>query len=255
MHKNLKLISNGTKFNALTVIDFLGSKKRKSLYLCECDCGNKLEAYGKYLKNGDKKSCGCKNGDALRHNLINQNFGRLTVIRFVSEGKKGSTKWECQCSCGNTKIILANSLVKGASKSCGCLHKEIAGSYKIKEYYKDVPVSFFNKNVRSARKRKLEFELTIEDIWDIYEKQNKKCFYTNFPIGFNDQTLSCGILGSSASVDRIDSSKGYTKDNCCLVFKDINFMKQDFSKDKFIYYCKIISENFKESPNIEETKL
>jgi len=246
MHKNTKIIPSGTKYNSLKVLEFLGSKNGKTTYLCECDCGNKTEAHGRYLRNGDKKSCGCQRGDSLRNDLTNQKFGRLTVIRLVSKGRAGSTKWECQCSCGNTKTILANSLVRGVSKSCGCLHKEIAGSYKIREYYEEIPLAFFNRNKRSAQKRNLEFNLTIEELWDIYIKQEKKCIYTKFPIAFNDDVLECGLLGSSANVDRIDSLKGYTKENCCLVFKDINFMKQNFSKDKFINYCKIISENFKE---------
>ena len=40
-----------------------------------------------------------------------------------------------------------------------------------------------------------------------------------------------------ASLDRIDSSRGYIKDNIQWVHKDINRMKWDFPQDKFVKLC------------------
>lgn len=45
-------------------------------------------------------------------------------------------------------------------------------------------------------------------------------------------------IEASASLDRIDSSKGYEQGNVQWVHKDINNMKQSFSQDKFIDWCK-----------------
>lgn len=61
---------------------------------------------------------------------IGDRFGRLTIVSRV-ENKiqpNGSVKKQylCLCDCGNTKIIQAQSLRKGVTKSCGCLSKEIA---------------------------------------------------------------------------------------------------------------------------------
>lgn len=58
--------------------------------------------------------------------LIGKTFGRLTVIGRSSNDKRGKSRWECRCECGNIKTILADSLVSGKTKSCGCYRKETA---------------------------------------------------------------------------------------------------------------------------------
>jgi len=47
-----------------------------------------------------------------------------------------------------------------------------------------------------------------------------------------------------ASVDRIDSSKGYIKDNIQFVSTCINYMKNTLSHEKTIELCKLISKNY-----------
>jgi hypothetical protein len=47
---------------------------------------------------------------------------------------------------------------------------------------------------------------------------------------------------TTASLDRIDSSKGYIKTNVQWVHKKVNKMKQDTSVDEFKHYCKLICE-------------
>lgn len=48
---------------------------------------------------------------------------------------------------------------------------------------------------------------------------------------------------STASLDRIDSSKPYVKDNVQWVHKVVNNMKWDFDQNEFIEWCKIIASN------------
>jgi hypothetical protein len=45
---------------------------------------------------------------------------------------------------------------------------------------------------------------------------------------------------TTASLDRINSKKGYTKDNVQWVHKWINFMKQDLDEEEFITFCEAI---------------
>lgn len=56
--------------------------------------------------------------------LTGQRFGRLTVIEFAGQGKKGASKWLCQCDCGGKKVVNRCDLQSGGTKSCGCLHQE-----------------------------------------------------------------------------------------------------------------------------------
>lgn len=58
--------------------------------------------------------------------MIGEQFGRLTVISFVGRDKYRNKFYLCKCKCGTEKIIFRSSLKTGATKSCGCLNKEIA---------------------------------------------------------------------------------------------------------------------------------
>ena len=66
--------------------------------------------------------------------LTGRTFFRLTVIRPVTVNRR--TKWECECSCGNTKIVDGLDLINGGVKGCGCWHKDAMAerSKKAKTY-------------------------------------------------------------------------------------------------------------------------
>lgn len=55
--------------------------------------------------------------------LTGQSFGRLLVLSL--EKRNGTnTTWNCECVCGNKKVILGRLLRNGGTKSCGCLSIE-----------------------------------------------------------------------------------------------------------------------------------
>ncbi|MEK6880597.1 MAG: hypothetical protein AABY22_13355 [Nanoarchaeota archaeon] len=54
-------------------------------------------------------------------NLEGKEFGNLTVLERAENDKHGKCRWLCKCSCGNYKIICSNQLMRGDTKSCGCL--------------------------------------------------------------------------------------------------------------------------------------
>lgn len=51
---------------------------------------------------------------------------RLTVIKEYGRNKYGECLWECECSCGSGKKVIARirDLKSGNTKSCGCIVKE-----------------------------------------------------------------------------------------------------------------------------------
>lgn len=59
-----------------------------------------------------------------RIDLTGQKVGRLHVL--APHRKEGIEKlfYECRCECGNTRIVGAQNLRRGMTKSCGCLQKE-----------------------------------------------------------------------------------------------------------------------------------
>lgn len=57
--------------------------------------------------------------------LTGMKFNRLTVLRLAEKRGK-NYYYECQCDCGNIKLIRAGSITSGGIKSCGCLQREWA---------------------------------------------------------------------------------------------------------------------------------
>lgn len=58
---------------------------------------------------------------------INQRFGRLVVNEIVERKAGGHVRVSCSCDCGATHEALLNNIVKGLTRSCGCLKRETAG--------------------------------------------------------------------------------------------------------------------------------
>src|SRR5262245_8753845 len=56
-----------------------------------------------------------------------QTHGRLTVICRATNTKDGHVRWRCRCDCGNETIVQAIALRSGATRSCGCLLREVTG--------------------------------------------------------------------------------------------------------------------------------
>lgn len=55
-----RIDETGNKYGLLTVVKYAYTKNKRAYWVCNCDCGNKnIIVQGKYLRNGDTKSCGC----------------------------------------------------------------------------------------------------------------------------------------------------------------------------------------------------
>jgi len=58
--------------------------------------------------------------------LVNNRFGRLTVISFNGRNKGYDSVWKCLCDCGSELIVRGGVLKNGHTQSCGCLQIERA---------------------------------------------------------------------------------------------------------------------------------
>lgn len=126
---------------------------------------------------------------------------------------------------GNKLRSIDEALKRGENSSRWNGHKEISGA-------------FFNKIQKSAKSRGHEFCITIEYIYNLYIAQNKKCNLSGLEISLPDNSTFCS---HTASLDRIDSSKGYVEGNVQWVHKWINRMKSNLAQDEFIYLCRNVS--------------
>ena len=89
----------GQKFGRLTVIKYAGSNADgRSVWYCECSCGNTTRTVGQDMRRGQALSCGCKRLE--RKDLTGRKFGEWTVT-----GHANKRKWHCSCSCGATSVV------------------------------------------------------------------------------------------------------------------------------------------------------
>lgn len=177
--------------------------------------------------------------------VAGQQYGKLVVVGLsLRKTKYGEKLWECKCECGGNKVATSTHLRQGRVKSCGCIQKTYGEDNTSWKGYKLIGSAFWGGYERGAKTRGIEFNLTIEEGWELYEKQQGKCFFTGQQIEFstNSRTARCG----TASLDRKDSSSGYTIVNCVWVHKDINRLKNNYSVDDFVKMCKMVASNFSE---------
>ena len=119
----------GQVFDRLTVIKRVeNANDGHARWLCQCSCGNTTIVSSNVLKKGNTKSCGCLNSETASkkaknnyNNLLNQKFGKLTVIEFLGSNGKGAILWKCKCDCGNEFTTTSHHLTSGNTRSCGCL--------------------------------------------------------------------------------------------------------------------------------------
>jgi len=76
-------------------------------------------------------------GNSKVKDLTKSRFARLTVLGYAGK-KKGRHYWVCECDCGNNKIIDGESIRRGHTKSCGCLHAEATSKRSTKHGHSSI---------------------------------------------------------------------------------------------------------------------
>jgi hypothetical protein len=155
---------------------------------------------------------------------------------------------ECECACGEKKLVKVENLLRGQSLGCHqCRSEEAAESrkgFKNQSWkgYGELSGWFFHKFERGAKRREISFSTTIKDCWELFIKQQKKCALSGIPIELCKRSNNQGSLDATASLDRIDSLKGYENGNVQWVHKTVNKMKNDIKQEVFLDFCRKISK-------------
>lgn len=91
---------------------------------------------------------------------------------------------------------------------------------------------------RHANSKEREFCISYEDLLELNMRQEGVCALSG--VRFDEDHLP--------SLDRIDPSKGYKKNNIQLLLIEINRMKSDLEEKYFLYLCNQVT-NFKNKLN------
>ncbi len=133
---------------------------------------------------------------------IGQKFNMLTIIEELPIINHHRA-FKCKCDCGNTKRVLLGHLVRSKIKSCGCHRRTVLtkhGMHNSREY------STWENMIQRCRNPKArKYYLYGGCGITVCESWNKS--FQNF---YQDM----GLRPDNTSLDRIDSNKGYYKENC-----------------------------------------
>lgn len=140
----------------------------------------------------------------------------------------------CKCHCGKNFEIDHTNIKR--IKSCGCLLFKNGTNHHLWKGTGNIPISYFRKLETRSLEKNLEFNIDYEYIDNLLTNQKNLCAISNVDIYLNK-------FNKTASLDRIDSSKGYIKGNVHWVHKTINQMKWDIDLSNFIEWCRKIVNN------------
>lgn len=163
--------------------------------------------------------------------MIGEKFGSLTVL------SQQKSKFICECEkCGQRCLMKRFAIYWGV---CLCEmskqqkkkiliddknREEVIKLDKKKRNKKSPKTLIYLKKVKSsAESRKIEFNIKPLYCYKLFKEQNGKCKISGIPIA----------IGENASLDRIDSSKGYIEGNIQWVLREINIMKWTLTMDEF----------------------
>lgn len=165
-----------------------------------------------------------------------EKIGNFELLRTELVGK--NKVWVCKCTCGNEKVFWKYSSIT-KQDTCGCGTDAVGLTAKQRRSVNSRMQGYKN----GAKKRGFVWELTYEDFVKITQQN---CFYcgsdakewdciTNAPSlqkdspNVNPQDYKIKFSG----VDRLNSSEGYTLDNCVPCCTYCNRAKSDLNLSEF----------------------
>ena len=185
-------------------------KDRRETWLCRCKCGEPRDVTAKSLARGTSKTgCGCWRQETRSPTFVDltgQTFGLWTVESFNGMNAIKQSTYNCRCVCGTPRIVAAQPLSTGKSKSCGCNKAASISKAKTKHGMAGTKVhQAWMDMMRRCTNPKTQR-------WDIYGGRGiKVCdewlIFENF---YRDM----GDPAPGLSLDRIDEDGMYQKSNC-----------------------------------------
>ena len=174
-------------------------------------------------------------------------------MKKLVEVKTKKILFKVKCSCNKEQFIRAYFLESGRQDCCkSCSQKRALENNISRQKFlklRHEGIGNFTKTTywyfkNNAKRRNISWseELTIEYLYELLLKQNKKCALTGLDIDLTESRKNSNVNFElmTASIDRIDSSKGYEPNNIQWVHKDINRMKWAFPQNQFIEMCQLV---------------
>lgn len=221
--------------------------KKGSGYQYRCkECVKKKNAMDRYdlCECGSKKMKTSKTCTACRNNNMREIYSEELINQVCDLYSQGKSTWKIADILGTHQQrvyrLLARkgvTLRENSFVNDGSRYREENPRWS---GYKGISGSQFGSIKRAAKLRDITFEITIEQLWDLFVKQDGKCALSGLELILSKTDEERINGGTTASLDRIDSNKAYTINNVQWVHKMVNRMKSNFSENDFLYLCSLI---------------
>ena len=160
--------------------------------------------------------------------------------------KRGQTKFYCDNKCSYRDNEAAQKITQYSKDHPKEIYARLVSSPNFKPKRKDAftPFRLYISKIKQRMKsfkiksKILDFNIDAEFLEKLWEKQKGTCPYTGLKMELRD--YSCPSQTTSASLDRIDSNQGYTKDNVEFVCMSINYAKNEFTKQEILNFIQLI---------------
>lgn len=222
MHKKREDVTKPI-LKQLIRIEGMSQREVSKLFGCsEAFISKKLKEFGLSKKIEDR--------------YIGKKFGILIPTSVSGYDDYSHVIFNCFCECGNEIEVLGNSLITGNTKSCGCESRKRGKDHANFKGYEEITNSYWWSVRDGAKRRKIEFNVTLEEVWDLFLKQGRKCALTGRNIFFAPTRVNTSK--QTASLDRIDSSGSYEINNVQWLHFQVNQMKWTLTQEDFKRVCK-----------------
>jgi len=145
--------------------------------------------------------------------------------------------------CYHCKVNMCEKL-NGKYECSSCSKIRITEEYK-RRSNKDIFHTKITHFLSHAKGRSLcrgmPFDIDINFIRELWDEQDGKCFYSGVPMLLSEHGNGRNLL--NISIDRMDSKRGYTKDNVVLTTVFCNVAKTDSSIKEFIDMCETVARH------------
>lgn len=149
----------------------------------------------------------------VKVDISGKKYNLLTVIKPFKKDKNGTIIWLCKCDCGKDTYVSKPNLESGNTKSCGCLnHKKIENPRKKDRLYH---VWHGMKERCSKKANVINSKWYSEKGIDVCDEW--KHDFISFKKWMIDNGYDYSKSRKEQSLDRIDSNKGYSPDNCRII--------------------------------------
>lgn len=196
------------------------------LYFATCACGHQsfFPAKAQALRLVQRGSCRhCKKDYRIMKGHVDGLY------------KNQNGKWCSTCSgCGKEQAYTRRDHAKQSTvagwrcKPCTALEKGFSANRPVGDNKR-----LYNRFFNSAKDRRVEWSISEEEMFETY---TGRCKLTGWDI-------STKYDNCTASLDRIDNSKGYVKGNIQWVHVMVNMCRNKYPLEDFLRMCKSVTDN------------